>query len=453
MKIKKGYVLEILPSLEGLIKIEEKKYIIPYVLPEDEVTFTLKPKKNQGFPIQIQRKESKIQETPLCSYFGKCGGCLGQHIKYEFQWMYKTQFLKEKYKVSFPSLEISNALPPNLYFYRNRMDFVVNYNIVGLRKKNSYKELIDIEECKIQTKSANQILVIFRNLLKKYPIGFDRKTTQGIIKYITIRTANQMGIILTITKENKNKFYSHFIEEFIADLKEKSIDFSLYECYSNLQSEVSNTENNFMVYGKKYLEFSLGGLNFDVPPEGFFQPNSEMIDTMLIKVIKHLSKQNDFVNNQFHLIDLFCGVGTLGLYIYKNFSKNIKSVTGFEITTKSILCAKHNIQKNLNLNDDLDKWNFVHLDLLKKFNIELKERTFLILDPPRSGLSNYCLNWLLSNSKNIDWILYVSCNPNKQFLELEILKKNYELKYIIFGDPFPQTAHWESIAILSKQIN
>lgn len=451
MKIKNGSVEKILPNLEGLIKIQHKEYLIPYVLPNDEVTFIVKRK--QIVPIKIERKNqlSEIYQTPLCPYFGECGGCKGQHIKYEYQWIYKTQILKEKYEVLFPDLKIEKVLPETLYFYRNRMDFVVNQNNVGLRKKNSYSEIVDIKECKIQTQLANQVLEIFKNLLKKFEIGFDRNTNQGIIKYITIRSANQIGIILTIVKERKNTLYFNFINEFLSELKKNLVVFSLYECYSSLQSEVSNTQENFVIYGNKFLDFSFDDLRLKVPPEGFFQPNPKVIEIMMAKTAKFLSNQNNFINNQYHLVDLFCGVGVFSIYFYKRFPENIKSISGYELTKTSIYYAEKNANDNIPNKQKLAFINFKVLDLSKRFNIYLHNHTFLILDPPRSGLSKSVIDWILSNLKKIEWILYVSCNPAKQFLELEILKEFYDTVWILFGDPFPQTDHWESCILLRKK--
>ncbi|MFN3605123.1 MAG: class I SAM-dependent RNA methyltransferase [Leptonema sp. (in: bacteria)] len=449
MNLKKAKIDKILSNLEGLIHFNQKEYSLPYVLPGDEVEyiFTKFKRKKKILPIKVEKNNNPLipRETPQCTYYELCGGCKGQHIPYSFQWEFKIRELKEKYLREFPEIKIYELPAKVIYHYRNRMDFVINQNLIGLRKRNFYSELVDIEECKIQSEIANQILKLLRNLLQSYPIGFDRNTNKGILKYITLRTAKEMGIILTIFKENKNEIYNEFIEKLILSLKENFIEFSLFECYTDLKSEVSNTENNQTLYGKDSLNFSFDNAILKVPPEGFFQPNPKEMESMLRVSIDFFLNHRDFTRKSYHLIDLFCGVGLVSLYFSKYLSNCILSISGFEISERSVHYANQNFESNSIL------YNFTKFDLSKKFTFKPKENTLLILDPPRSGLPNSLIRWILKYKDFIEWIVYISCNPKKQSIEIESFKEYYKIEFIIFGDPFPQTEHWESLLILRKR--
>lgn len=448
-------ITKLLPNLEGSFFLNQKSYSIPYVLPEDEVIISFKKMKGKKIPFieGIHKKNENFifREDPLCNYFSSCGGCKGQHLNYTYQWKLKIEVLKKNYLDNFPEVKILEIPSQKIYHYRNRMDFVVDKNIVGLRKAKFFNQILDIEECKIQKEIANQILSIFRELIKKYSVGFDRNKNSGIIKYITIRIGNFSGIILTIIRENKNELYDQFIKEFIQKLKENQIYFSLFECYTSLESEVSNTKENLLLYGKENLEFTFGDFTLDMAPEAFFQPNPEMIEKMFFYGIEFFLNQNELKDLKFNLIDLFCGIGVLSLYFYKFLNNHINKIIGYEITEKAVLYANKNFEKHINYFKKNIEYNFYKFDLSKKFNLLLKENNILILDPPRSGLSENLLKWIKSQSSFIDWIFYLSCNPYKQFKEIEILKDHFVPEFIIFGDPFPHTEHWESLIILKKK--
>jgi len=64
------------------------------------------------------------------------------------------------------------------------------------------------------------------------------------------------------------------------------------------------------------------------------------------------------------------------------------------------------------------------------------------------GGGEQMLNLLLDmKPKNI---FYISCNPYSQEADLERLKTEYRLKSILITDPYPNTAHLESVACLER---
>jgi 23S rRNA (uracil1939-C5)-methyltransferase len=70
----------------------------------------------------------------------------------------------------------------------------------------------------------------------------------------------------------------------------------------------------------------------------------------------------------------------------------------------------------------------------------------LIIDPPRSGLSNKTIDSILKLKPKR--IIYVSCNPLTQARDLINFKNLYHFELIQPVDMFPQTYHVENIAIL-----
>ena len=73
----------------------------------------------------------------------------------------------------------------------------------------------------------------------------------------------------------------------------------------------------------------------------------------------------------------------------------------------------------------------------------------VVLDPPRDGCERSVLEAI--NDFGVRKIVYVSCNPATLARDCKILEgKGYELVSVKAFDMFPQTAHVETVAILSR---
>lgn len=147
----------------------------------------------------------------------------------------------------------------------------------------------------------------------------------------------------------------------------------------------------------------------------------------LIKIIEFLGD-----NKNKTILDLYCGVGTISLFL----SKHFKSVIGAEINREAIKCA--NLNKKLN---NIDNVSFICGDA----SLELKKlkADFLVVDPPRSGLTLDGINEILRFSP--EKIVYVSCDPMTLARDLNYFKDKYDIKEVNLFDMFPWTYHVESL--------
>jgi tRNA (uracil-5-)-methyltransferase len=453
-------IKKILPNLEGEIEYKQKKYSAPFVVPGDIVHFKIKRfgRKTKLIVKDIIKQDISLDYVipPKCKHFGECGGCKAQHLNYSYQWYLKTNGLKNLYQNSF-LIAIKEIPSVNIFHYRNRMDFLVSDDCVGLRKPHRFDEFVDIEYCHIQKEEANIILNIFRNIIKKYKnLGYNRKTNTGVIKYITIRIGIDGMIIFTLLKdydkqEDLKILYNNFIDEFINNIKQLesriNFSFSVKECYVDEKAEISNVSNGKIVYNHSYLKIPFGELVFNVPADGFFQPNPEIISKMLDNAIEDFLKHEQ--NGKYQLIDLYCGSGILSIYLTRKLNQSIlTSVMGIEIIENAIELAKKNFEYFFG---DQIPYNFITADLNKIKEIPINNASILILDPPRSGLHPKIIEWII-NTPQIKWIFYLSCNPPKQYEEMQKIKSIFDVESIIFGDPFPHTSHWESLILLKRKV-
>ena len=108
-----------------------------------------------------------------------------------------------------------------------------------------------------------------------------------------------------------------------------------------------------------------------------------------------------------------------------------------------------NARQTAKINDLDDKCEFVLGDAAKELK-KLNKIDYLIVDPPRSGLSDEMLDTIID--KKIRNIIYVSCNPATLGKNLSLLNRFYKVKRIVPIDMFSNTPHVESVTLLTRKV-
>ena len=73
----------------------------------------------------------------------------------------------------------------------------------------------------------------------------------------------------------------------------------------------------------------------------------------------------------------------------------------------------------------------------------------VLMDPPRAGASEEFIEGLLAASPKR--VVYISCNPETQVRDIQMMGDAYTLKRIIPVDMFPHTKHAETVALLVRK--
>ena len=191
--------------------------------------------------------------------------------------------------------------------------------------------------------------------------------------------------------------------------------------------------NEKLVYGKENIVASLGEFKFYVSKDSFFQVNTDVALKLYNKVLDYLD-----VSSGQSVLDLYCGTGTISLFL----SKYFEEVVGVEINEEAVKCATLN--KNLN---NISNVMFICGDVSKEVSGLMAEQ--IVVDPPRSGLTSAGINDILRI--NPDRLVYVSCDPMTLARDLKLFKDNYEVKEVTLFDMFPWTYHVESVCLLVKR--
>lgn len=424
---------------EGIAKINGYTIFVLGALKGEKCKIhILKVLKTHAFAkvIQIIEKSSKRVE-PDCSTFNKCGGCDLRHIAYGETLKIKQEkvqnlvnkMLKNKVKVN------ETVGMENPTFYRNKAIYPVTQDKkVGIFAKRSHN-IIPINECKIQTKISQEIS---KYILDNWEDSiYDEETGKGLLRNIMVREGFKTDEIMLVLVQNgeKNVFETNSklkIENVIKEFpKIKTI-------VINVNTEKTNvvlSRKNIIVYGDGTITDRLGEYEFKISPNSFYQINPVQTEKLYNLAIEGAKLKKDDI-----LCDLYCGIGTIGIFA----SKYVKKVYGVEIVEEAIKDAKQNAEIN-----KVDNIEFIQGDVEVAFNKMLDngvKPSVVIVDPPRKGLDNKTVQ-NLCNLK-LDRLVYVSCNPATLMRDLQVLEDVYKIDSITPVDNFCYSSHIECVAVL-----
>src|SRR5438876_6774948 len=165
----------------------------------------------------------------------------------------------------------------------------------------------------------------------------------------------------------------------------------------------------------------------------FSQTNDEVANALRDLVV------NLVPANQKLLVDAYCGAGFFAKALLDKFER----VIGIDWDRFAIDAAKQEATaKETYIAGDMD------LELAS-IELEERERTILIIDPPAVGLSLAVRNAIGDLAPAT--LIYVSCNPATLARDLKELRGKFTINSVTPLDMFPQTAEIEVVASASCQ--
>lgn len=363
----------------------------------------------------------------ICQHFGLCGGCSLQDIPYIDQIKQKEEYLEKMF-----DREIKVVPSPNQLRYRNKMDYSASRGKIGQREKGDHKSIIDLNQCLLLSERNELLFGKIKELIKKYNIqDYNTLTNKGYLRYVVMREAinNKQNMVVFVTKTEDEAILA-VINEIINNCD--SIVWSINESDSDLSyGRIFKTFNSNCIIetftsGTNIIKYKFGA-------NSFFQNNSGTAELLYSRI-------KEFTEGK--VLDLYCGVGSITLFV----ADNCEKIIGVEIVPEAIDYAK----ENMNINK-INNTEFYCADTRDIFDFEIIEQDFdvIILDPPRGGMGNKIIRKVIK--KKPKRIIYVSCNPKKLKEELHFFL-GYEIAHIEAFDMFPQTNHEEVLCVLDRVI-
>ena len=381
-----------------------------------------KEKKSYAYGIIDKMIEaSPYRIVPDCPIAYKCGGCDFRHISYDHQLVLKKEILTNILKPYQVEEIISDE---NHYYYRNKIQIPYRNGKMGFYRKYS-NDIVEFDDCLIESKMANEIIADLKTLLKD---SSDADRTRHIlIKQNHDQTETMLAFIA----------YDRFDLSGIISLLIKKYP-SICSVILNINNKDTNVilgEEEILLYGRPYIIDSFDGIKVMISLKSFYQVNYRQM-CKLYSLIKELAQSTA----ESRILDLYCGIGTISLYM----ARHAGTVTGVEIVKEAVSNARENEQMN-----GIDNVDFVLADASKNMEDYLKEKDIVIVDPPRKGLSKELIDSLINGK--VPRIIYVSCNPQTLARDLKLLENDYEISTIHPVDMFPYTIHCECVTRLEHK--
>ena len=333
-------------------------------------------------------KPSLKRKKVVCDKFYECGGCNFLHVDSQIENESKYNYIRSL----FHEYNVKPIISSNLLHYRNKATFHVNDNRLVYFEEDSH-DVVFIDNCALVNPIINDMI----NRINKLDLSN--------VSSVLIRISETTGEVMTRFSGNA----------FIDSIKEYCD--SIYI-------------DDKLIYGNPYITENINGILFTIYPDSFFQVNTSMMIKLYDVVKEYASCGNS-------LLDLYCGTGTIGIYLKDNF----KNVFGVEINESSI--------KNANLNKKLNSIKNCEFLLGDSKTVVNNCYDVVVVDPPRSGLSKNVINNLLEMKSNK--IIYVSCNPKTLKRDIELLENKYYVKEITPVNMFYRTSHVECVSILERK--
>ncbi len=425
-----------------------------------DIVDAIATKKRKGMFVAKTTAISKFSEDrtePFCSHFGLCGGCKWQHMSYAAQLRYKSKRVQDAFQ-RIGELDAALIQPivaaPDQQYYRNKLEYtasdrrwlteeelasdeVFEREGIGFHLPGSFDKILDIDHCYLQNDASNKIRLFIKSQAKKnqWPF-FQMREKTGFIRNIIVRNnrAGDIMIVLVVGEEN-HEWIKLLVDSLAAAFPEIV---SIYSCINTKVNDSIHDLKAQHAYGAKTLVEKLHHVNFNIGPKSFFQTNSVQAENLyaLTKKLAGLTK-TDVV------YDLYCGVGSIGIYMADSCSR----VVGIEQIAEAMDDAKENAALNGLTNTDFVVGT-VEMILDPEFVQLHGHPDVVITDPPRAGMHpNVIKHLLVADPKRI---VYVSCNPATQARDIKMLSEKYKLITAVPVDMFPQTQHIECVALLER---
>jgi len=442
---------------QGIARVDGLVFFVKGAIPGDRVNALIFRKKKAYAEAKMQElldpSPDRIQAP--CPYFGICGGCQWQHVKYERQLEYKRGHVQEalSHIGALADIEVHAPIPSEKRFaYRNKMEFSFSDRqwlshppppltpppfsfALGLHVPGTFDKIIDVDACLLQQERGNEILREVKHFAGKSGLPpYGLKSHEGFWRFLTLRHSAYLDewMVNLVTSEMRT--------EAVLPLAQR-----LTALFPNVKTVVNNItarkasiavgEKEAILSGAGTIQDRIGPSSFQISANSFFQTNSLGADRLYGKVVEYAE-----LRGRETVLDLYSGTGTIPIFL----ASSSRRVIGMEIAESAVLDARKNCQEN-----GIENCEFILGDIRENLSLLRIQPEVMIIDPPRAGMHQDVLSRVLEIGA--ERIVYVSCNPATLARDLGLMQELYHVSEIQPVDMFPHTYHVECVAKLSRR--
>ncbi len=447
-----GIVTDVNFPNKGIVNTEEGPVVVKNVIPGQKVlvrVLKLRKGKPEGMLLEVLEPGDKAVPSQ-CPHFGICGGCTYLTMSYEDQLK-----LKEKQALKLLSSAVNGDFTwdgikgsPVYEGYRNKMEFSFGDEYkdgplsLGLHRRGSMFDVLFTKDCYICDEDYRAILVAVRDYFAKLGCkNYHRMNHTGFLRHLVVRKSVTTGeILVALVTTSEQELDADAFVKLITSLRLTGKVAGILHTINDSLSDVVQSDETRLLYGRDYIEESLLGLKFKIGEFSFFQTNSRSAEVLYSAVRDYVRELDTKSFKAGTVFDLYSGTGT----ITQLMSPVADKVIGVEIVEEAVEAARISAKEN-----GIDNCEFICGDVLKVLDSIEEKPGLIILDPPRDGIHPKALPKIIDYG--VDNIIYISCKPTSLVRDLGPLQEaGYRVVRACAVDQFPWTANVETVTLLSK---
>ena len=471
-------IVDITSEGEGIGKVEGYPFFVKDAVIGDKAEIRVtRVKKNYAYArLEKVITPSPFRVQPKCALHKQCGGCQIQAMSYKQQLQFKQSKVRNNliriggFEPEFIDERMDSIVGMEEPFhYRNKAQYPIGVNKEGKPVAGFYAgrthDIIANTQCALGVEENKEILEAILSYMEQYGVSaYDEATGNGLLRHALIRKGFDSGEIMVCLvinfkagKSGKNGNAGSHRQEYLP--KQEKLLEALSEILGMTSISVSiNTEKTNVIMGKEihtiwgkdtiedtiYVrdvekDFASAGrgITFAISPLSFYQVNPVQTEKLYSLALSYAG-----LTGKETVWDLYCGIGTISLFL----AADARKVYGVEIVPQAIEDARKNAEHN-----GIDNAEFfvgkAEEVLPKKYEKEGIFADVIVVDPPRKGCDEACLDTMLKMKP--ERIVYVSCDSATLARDLKVLcDGGYEIKKVKAVDMFPMTVHVECVIMM-----
>ncbi len=434
-------------ELEGVCSHEGMAVFVPGVLPNEEaevLCVKAMPRYAFGKCLRVLTP-SPERVAPPCPVYEKCGGCSGQHMRYEATLAAKRDQVWDCL-TRIGGLPIGlDDIPPVLgaddpWHCRNKTALPVGGSAqapkLGFYRRRSH-DIVPIEDCSVAMGGLGGVISAVKEWIVFSGVQpYQELTGRGLLRHVVVRTSRD-GSVMVVLVATRDKLPD--ISQLVRLLRERVAGFcSLHVSRNVARGNVILGPTSHCLFGETAISETLLGLTFEIPPLSFFQVNPAQTERLYRTVIDFAS-----LSPEDTVVDAYAGAGTISLCM----AQIARRVIGIEIVPQAIEGARRNAERNHIVNAE---FHVAAVEgLLPKLIQEGLRPDVIVLDPPRKGVELAVIEAVLAARPR--QVVYVSCHVPTQARDLKLLVEGgYRFERCQPVDMFCYAGGVENVASLSR---
>jgi 23S rRNA (uracil-5-)-methyltransferase RumA len=383
---------------------------------------------------------------PACPGWGRCGGCVWQHLAYPAQLVEKHRrvaaALAEVPAVGAGRVAIAPVRPsPAVLGYRNKGKYVAgrsgDHVVLGAYAPRSH-HVIDTLGCRVVAPVIDEVATWVRGAAEGAGLAaYDEPTRTGELRYVIIREADGDALVALVVTARTPRAK---LEQVANALSRHPAIRSVVAIHNDRRDGaiVPSGSPAQVLFGKGALAEDIAGVRVEVGPGEFLQVNRAQATAMYARV----AELAEVTRGTTRAVDLFAGVGGIGIHLARAGAR----VVALEIDREAVGQLRRAATRA-----------GLPLTALAGDASELPAAArsaigdapdVVVVNPPRKGLSDGARSLVAQLAPRT--LLYVSCGPEALGRDLALLAPTYEPDVIEPFDLMPGTAQIETVVRLHR---